>query len=66
MKRCRLMGFHKGPFMISQILPTTAPTSLTPDGAIMKVAQELASTMMVRPEAFSSSPRVRCTHFRLP
>ncbi|WP_419582736.1 hypothetical protein [Thiolapillus sp.] len=52
--------------MISQILPTTAPTSLTPDGAIMKVAQELASTMMVRPEAFSSSPRVRCTHFRLP
>ncbi len=65
-KRCRLSGFHSGPRMISQIPPVTTPVSLTPEGAIMKVAQELATTSRVVPTTFSARPRVRCPHLALP
>ena len=64
--RCRLIGFQSGPFITSQMEPTTAPTSLTPDGAMVNVTQELAVTISVAPTALSIRPMVRCTHFRLP
>jgi hypothetical protein len=57
MSRWMLIGIQVGLLIAAHTPPFSAPDSSMPEGDIMKVTQELATTRMAVPNRLDSTPR---------
>ena len=64
--RWMLIGIQVGLWMAAHTPPLSAPDSSMPEGDIMKVTQELATTRMAVPKRFDRTPRLTWIHLREP